>query len=339
MIAHLKLDSMSIDIKDNSWQSKDFNIGTVIGLLGVLLILPAFIGMNIGNWEWLGALLFALGFYLHRSIRNAFIENEHIKKEQSERKKAEVKLKSKNLKENNSLKAKVSKFIIDLDQITIPHLIEFRGFLSEYETDIIAESDRKTLYNLLKINEFLEDYRTKIIDYKNYTQSYCEKEDGYEFYENWKYRNFGESKITLKESIRMDILNFINSTPSHKDNLNTFILNYNYYHNLAIMTIVFLIHKKQLQYLEIYSAFEKLGAFDSSWQKSIALKLNDIEDSIVNSIGILANKLDKIDSSFQNLNNQIASFEDSLKSIDTSIQTNNMLSTINLIYLRKISKR
>jgi hypothetical protein len=107
-----------------------------------------------------------------------------------------------------------------------------------------------------------------------------------------------------------------------------------YYKNLAFAMIVFYLNDKKIRYFEIYEAFEKLGVFDSTWQKNILNKLDNIEIRLAQ----INNQLTELNQNFISLiesNNNIVS---ELKEINSGIMTNNMLQAINAFQTWRINK-
>ena len=98
-----------------------------------------------------------------------------------------------------------------------------------------------------------------------------------------------------------------------------------YYHNIALASLTFYLNDKKTLYFEIKEGFERLGVFDSTWQKNVANKLDRIEIRLAN----LSNQLTELNSTFENLVENSNQVVKELKSIDESIMTNNALTAIN----------
>lgn len=332
---------MVINIKENSWQKPDFNLGTIVGIIGVIIILIESDGDILsGSIGWLGPILFAIGIFVHREIKTTLLNVEIAKQERIKKNRERAKIVKNKDKAVKKYSVLISEFKKHINSIEIPNSDDFRNSIVANEQIIIEKADKLTLYNLLKINEFLEDYRSNIVIFKDYTISRIENyKDSDESQWKWSERNLFRDNsrgITYEQSMQLDISEIIDSDPV--GDLENFINNYHYYFNLALLSVVFLLNDKNLQYMEIYSAFEKLGAFDSSWQKQLSEKLEEFKDSIIDSLDTISNKLSRLDNNFSTLNNNISSLETSLKSIDSSVQTNNFISAINMHYLRKIGK-
>ena len=67
-----------------------------------------------------------------------------------------------------------------------------------------------------------------------------------------------------------------------------------FYNNMALAMIVFYLNDKKIRYYEIYEAFEKLGVFDSTWQKNVLNKLDNIEIRLAQ----ISNQLTELNQNF-----------------------------------------
>jgi len=322
-------------------------MGTIIASIGLIYL---FIESNgdllTGSVGWFGPIIFAVGVILHQSIKKALLEYKQWEKEKLQKKKQLDSVKKRSLDAKNKYSELIKKIVKEYNSIEIPISTVFKDSIYSNEKLIIEKSDKSSLYNLLKINEFLEDYLKNIKLFKDYCISrltnYDKDSDEWysEAHNNWGTRNRWrdeESGMTLNESILLDIEEI--EEEDFKSEIEKFINTYWYYNNLALMSVAFLLNEKNIQYLEIYSAFEKLGTFDSSWQKQLSEQLEEFKDSLIDSLDTISNKLSNIDNNFRELNNNMSTLESSLNSIDSSIQTNNFLSAINIYQLHKIGKR
>ena len=82
-----------------------------------------------------------------------------------------------------------------------------------------------------------------------------------------------------------------------------------YYRNMAVAMIVFYLNDKKIRYFEIYEAFEKLGVFDSTWQKNVLNKLDSIE-----------NRLTQINNQLTELNQNFVSIIESSENIASELK-------------------
>ena len=120
-----------------------------------------------------------------------------------------------------------------------------------------------------------------------------------------------------------------------KPSIELSILTLNLYESYAISCLTFYLCKNRIEYFEIHSAFEKMGVFDSSWQKNIKSSLESIDDKLA----LLNNNLNKISSDFQrladshetmveSLNSGIKSLSSGLDGIQSSINANTIVNAI-----------
>lgn len=107
-----------------------------------------------------------------------------------------------------------------------------------------------------------------------------------------------------------------------------------YYRNMAVAMIVFYLNDKKIRYFEVYEAFEKLGVFDSTWQKNVLTKL----DSIENRLAQISNQLTELNQNFISLVESSENVASELKEINSSIMTNNMLQAITAYQAWRINK-
>ena len=99
--------------------------------------------------------------------------------------------------------------------------------------------------------------------------------------------------------------------------------------------ISFYINDKKIQYFEIHEAFEKLGVFDSSWQKNVLSKLDSIENRLAN----IENQITILNKEFKTLNQNSESILLELKQIEKGINANNVLMAITAYQTWRINKK
>jgi hypothetical protein len=107
-----------------------------------------------------------------------------------------------------------------------------------------------------------------------------------------------------------------------------------------------LVSQDLISFYEIYESFDKLGVFNSNWENEVSEKLTDIGDklndlmySIYNMEQNIVNELSRLSyvtqESFEDLNSSVTS---QLKEVESSINTNNLLTGIQAYQLYKINK-
>lgn len=115
----------------------------------------------------------------------------------------------------------------------------------------------------------------------------------------------------------------------------------------SINMIISLIDDDMLSFYEIYESFDKLRIFNSNWENEVSDKLSDIGENmqeLVLAIDSMENKIINqirhlsyiTEQSFNQLNFSVSN---QLKEINSSINVNNLLSTIQTYQLYKINKQ
>jgi hypothetical protein len=114
----------------------------------------------------------------------------------------------------------------------------------------------------------------------------------------------------------------------------------------SINMIGALVSEDLISFYEIYESFDKLGMFNSNWENEVSEKLINIEDklddlmySIYDMEQNIVNELSHLSyvtqDSFEDLNRSVTS---QLKEVESSINTNNLLTGIQAYQLYKINK-
>ena len=114
----------------------------------------------------------------------------------------------------------------------------------------------------------------------------------------------------------------------------------------SINMIGALVSEDLISFYEIYESFDKLGMFNSNWENEVSEKLINIEDklddlmySIYDMEQNIVNELSHLSyvtqESFEDLNRSVTS---QLKEVESSINTNNLLTGIQAYQLYKINK-
>ena len=107
-----------------------------------------------------------------------------------------------------------------------------------------------------------------------------------------------------------------------------------------------LVSQDLISFYEIYESFDKLGVLNSNWENEVSEKLTDIGEklddlmySIYNMEQNIVNELSRLSyvtqESFEDLNSSVTS---QLKDVESSINTNNLLTGIQAYQLYKINK-
>ncbi len=112
-----------------------------------------------------------------------------------------------------------------------------------------------------------------------------------------------------------------------------------FYNSLAVSMLIFYLDNNKISYFEIYEAFDKLGVFDSSWQKNTLKQLESIDNRLLS----LNNQLTELNSNFIEISNNTQSLmeniNNSLDKINIGIDANTVLTGIQTYHLYKINKQ
>ncbi len=114
----------------------------------------------------------------------------------------------------------------------------------------------------------------------------------------------------------------------------------------SINMIGALVSEDLITFYEIYESFDKLGMFNSNWENEVSEKLTNIGDKLDDLLYSIYNMEQNIVSelshlsyvtqeSFEDLNRSVTS---QLKEVESSINTNNLLTSIQAYQLYKINK-
>ena len=294
---------------------------------------------------------------------------------EKEKKDGEEKLKLKEkIKQYASVKEKETRRLSQLDnleeQVKLLELLEvsdvsnFKKLLLDNESKI-SKLDNKKLYEFLKISSFLDDFKARILFEKSGIISlldvqYYRKRVSEESIEEKKKISSGKINSAEELSRKMNETmaqieggatgkgfdwNFrqINSLGSQ---MNETMVRQNktleFYENIAIVMVLFFINDKKIQFFEIYESFEKMGVFDSTWNKNVLNKLKKIEigiSSLSNELSKLNDNFYKVLESTKTINENLKAIQIDAKNIKSSIDTSNLIQTITAYQVYQIKKR
>jgi hypothetical protein len=287
--------------------------------------------------------------------------------------KEKLKLKKK-IEQYASVKEKETRRLSQIDnleeQVKLLELLEvydvsnFKKLLLDNESKI-SKLDNKKLYEFLKISSFLDDFKARILFEKSGIISlldvqYYRKRVSVESIEEKKKISSGKINSAEELSRKMNETmaqieggatgkgfdwNFrqINSLGSQ---MNETMVRQNktleYYENIAIVMVLFFINDKKIQFFEIYESFEKMGVFDSTWNKNVLNKLKKIEigiSSLSNELSKLNDNFYKVLESTKTINENLKAIQIDAKNIKSSIDTSNLIQTITAYQVYQIKKR
>ena len=277
-------------------------------------------------------------------------EREKITREKSSQQKQEKQKEAdfeKNLESEFRAVEIVNDNLNELSNIEIPNISDFKNSIIQNEQLITTKGGDSVLQSFMKINTFLNDIVHKL--------KLDQKEIGYDF-------NLATIKIRIREDAKRNDIDKIaeqladmsakfegrkgtgfNSKLELLINLGAKIVpsfqkeieNLQFYHFMGLAMISFYINDKKIQYFEIHEAFEKLGVFDSSWQKNVLSKLDSIENRLAN----IENQITILNKEFKTLNQNSESILLELKQIEKGINANNVLMAITAYQTWRINKK
>lgn len=111
----------------------------------------------------------------------------------------------------------------------------------------------------------------------------------------------------------------------------------------GIYMIDSLVNENDIQFFKLYQSFEKLGIFDSTWQKKISDQLNEVNSNIRELIDVTNSMSSAIVSSIGDLTyateKQTNLIDQKISSLDSSVKFGNLLSAINIYQNHRINKK
>ena len=113
----------------------------------------------------------------------------------------------------------------------------------------------------------------------------------------------------------------------------------------SLNMVVSLVDDDRITFYEIYETFDTLNVFSSNHEKEVSMKLNNIENKLedviksINEMEInICNELMNLQFISEDISEGINGLSKGLSEINSSIQTNNLLTGIQTYQLYKINK-
>ncbi len=241
----------------------------------------------------------------------------------------------------------LSKQVNNVIGFNIPVFTGFKTNVIEQEDVIIAKGGEKELMDFLKIDSFLLDFSSKIqsdqeewkavFDLEYFKQKVREEANRKDI---GKVReHFHDMAASLEGGVKigfdskLDQLFEIgnNLEDEMKNKINTL----EFYHNMASAMLAFYVSDKKIRYFEIYNSFERLGVFDSTWQKNVLGKLGSIESRLVS----IDNQMTELNQSFKSILDSNESMVNELKELNSAMVSNNLLQGITAYQAYRINRR
>ena len=319
--------------------------------IGVCLLIPGIIGIKslgqsgfdgVASYFFIptGIILLFLGYKQNLKFKNE-IEQKNLEILEDASKKAEKNIELENIKQSkilinlnklDDLKIKLS----EIQEIKISDISDFKKVIMDNEKEIIDKGGDDQLFSFIKIDSFLKDYKERIVnDQKglndlldiNFLKSRINQEgnrnDLDKIVENLEDKSAKlEGRMTKGFDANIDKLFDLGNIM--KPVIESQIKTMEYYKNMSCAMIVFYLNDNKFRYFEIYEAFEKLGVFDSTWQKNVLNKLERIDLRLAQ----ISNQLTDLNQNFISLVESSENLAAELKEINSSIVTNNMLQAI-----------
>ncbi|HQX04590.1 MAG TPA: hypothetical protein PKZ44_10790 [Flavobacterium sp.] len=288
------------------------------------------------------------GFYLYRKgmQRNNIKKNTAIQQkfeQDNELKQYERKRFEDRISQLESLKLRME----ELNSIHIVEISDYKSFIKENQKAILQKGNDEVLFSFLKIDSFLNEYKQGMESYKNWVIKNIDVED----LKSKLIQDFQSNNLDkLSEGLQANFNRLEGKRPTgfnaSFDNLLSVghvfkgtYENYNktleYYKNIAKTMIIFYLNDNKISYFEIHQAFEKLGVFDSTWQKNLMSKMSNIESNL-NRISL---DLTQMNSNFEQLINQSEKITNELQAINNSVKTGNMIQAISAYQSWRINRK
>lgn len=293
--------------------------------------------------------LFFLGGIGFLMIRSANKKQREIEEENKKSRKIESELNIKRRKEIKEKSLKVDKLktqLLEIQEIHISDISDYKKAIIANEKNIIDKGADNQLFLFMKIDSFLNDYRATIINDQiglkdildvNFIKSRIKKEINRDDLDKI-IDNFSDVSAKLEgrktKGFEANIEELFELGKVVKPTLKNQIKTMEYYRDMALAMIIFYLNDNKIRYFEIYEAFEKLGVFDSTWQKNVLNKLDRIEFRLAQ----ISNQLTELNQNFISLIESSGNIAAELKEIKSSIVTSNLLQAITAYQSWKINK-
>jgi hypothetical protein len=291
---------------------------------------------------WVGVIVFVAGLYyfINDARKKEQIEKEEKEKSLKKEKESNIQEASKtqsSLKKADKIKLKFSR----IQNLKITDISDYKEVIIKNEKNIVEKGGNDLLFSLMKIDTFLKNFRESIVDDKKFvTEDVPNEIDNLKLTISKNNISSGQARtmlvmLKIEAEGKIDKLNKLSDLTLPL--MESRIKNLEYYKNLGIAMITFYLNDKTIRFYEIYEAFEKLGTFDSTWQKSVSSKIDDIEARLAQ-ISNQLTELTELNKNFISLVESSENIVSELKEMNSSIITNNMLQAITAYQTWRINK-
>ncbi|MBK6834806.1 MAG: hypothetical protein IPG89_11240 [Bacteroidetes bacterium] len=258
--------------------------------------------------------------------------------------------KNKRLEERLEKLKVLSEKVTALKTIEINEINEFKPFLAENEKAIVEKGGDEKLFQFLKLDVFLQDFRKKVESNKLGT---IQEFDAEQIERVLIDRASRDPLLALTEDMNDSLAvmegrkkNSYNSNLEEMFKVGDYlqpsllkeIATMNFYNSMAFAMVLFYLENKKLLFFEIYEAFDKLGAFDNTWQKNVAANLQSID----NRLALLNDQMGQLNDNFYKLSEKSDDIVNELKqgfgNMNSKLDTSNLLQAITAYQVYKINK-
>lgn len=235
----------------------------------------------------------------------------------------------------------------ELNAIQIVEISDYKSFIEENQKAILQKGNDELLFSFLKIDSFLNEYKQGMETCKNWVTKNIDVED-------LKSKLIQDSQSNnldkLSEDLQANLNRLEGKRPTGFNASFDSLLsvghvfkgtyeNYNktleYYKNIAKTMVIFYLNDNKISYFEIHQAFEKLGVFDSTWQKNLMSKMSNIESNL----NRISHDLNQMNNNFEQLINQSEKITSELQAINSSVKTGNMIQAISAYQSWRINRK
>ena len=315
---------------------------------GVLFMSFGTVTLVFGNVVGVGVglLLISVGYLFVKSYSKTKRKTEKEEEEKEGTRLKKIKDEDNEVQTQIKKVNKIQEQINNVSKILIPSISDFKSFVIKNESVIQEKGGEEQLFKFLKVDNFLNDFRTQILndinelkelqivnDFESQIIQHSKKSSLERLSENLNdsvNRMDGQKGTGFKS--RLDELSKLghNLTPT----LNLQIETLRFYVSMSMIMLEFYVFDNKIRYFEIYSSFEKLGVFDSTFQKNVLGKLDNIELRLSN----ISNQLTTLNNNFEVLIDSSENIITELKGIKDGIDNTHLLQWINIYQNYKINK-
>ena len=280
--------------------------------------------------------------YKQKALEEKALE-EKIKKERNEwgeKRRNEVLIEIKKSLETEFTELDLlEKNIQALKELKFSTPFHLKSTIRELETEISEKCGVDALQNFLRIEKFIEDVKYKL----NFYNAGIIKSVDIPFYKetlitdkmnNGQEHTGSDAEVMYKTLIKLSK----GLIPTRKNEIQQLY----YLDAIASSMVVFALNGKNVLYLEILEAFDKLGALNSTWQKLMEDKMTAIHTSVKmlsDLWGFPSSGFIKLNSNFEKLVDQNDVIIGTIKELDESVKMGNTLEALTAYQVYKVNKK